>query len=120
MGSPVSVTVADLVMEDVEQWALSTFPDPPQFWRRYVDDTCIALKSDQVEAFHLHLNSIEPTIQFTHELETDGCLLFLDTQISRHQDGSLFMKVYQKKTHMNKYLDFQSCTPPPGAQACSG
>ena len=49
MGSPVSVTVADLVMEDVEQRALSTFPDPPRFWKRYVDDTCIALKSDQVE-----------------------------------------------------------------------
>ena len=89
MGSPVSVTVVDLVMEDVEQWALSTFPNPLWFWKGYVDDTCVALQSDQVEAFHLHLNSIEPTIQFTMELETAGCLPFLDTQITRHQDGSL-------------------------------
>ena len=37
MGTPVSVTVADLVMEDVEQRALSTYPDPPPFWKRYVD-----------------------------------------------------------------------------------
>jgi len=35
------------------------------FWKSSVDDTCIALRLDQVEAFHLHLNSIEPTIQFT-------------------------------------------------------
>ena len=111
MGSPVSVTVADLVMEDVEQRALSTFPNPPQFWKRYVDDTCTALKSDQVEAFHLHINSIEPTIQLTLELETDGCLPFLDTQISRHQDGSSSTKVYRKKTHTDKYLNFQSHHP---------
>ena len=76
-----------------------------------MDDTCTALKSDQVEAFHLHLNSIEPTIQFTLELETDGGLPFLDTRISRHQDGSLSTKVYRKKTHTDKYLDFQSHHP---------
>lgn len=31
MRSPVSVVVANLVMEDVEERALSTFSDPPQF-----------------------------------------------------------------------------------------
>ena len=111
MGSPVSVNVADLVMEDVEQQALSAFPNPPWFWKRYVDDTCVVLQSDKVEAFHLHLNSIQPTIQFTIELETDGCLPFLDTQITRHQDGSLSTKVYWKKTHTDKYLDFRSHHP---------
>ena len=71
----------------------------------------MALQSDKVEAFHLHLNSIEPTIQFTIELETDGCLPFLDTQITRHQDGSLSTKVYRKKMYTDKYLDFRSHHP---------
>ena len=31
MGSPVSVTVVNLVMEDVEQRALSTYSHPPPF-----------------------------------------------------------------------------------------
>ena len=31
MGSPVSVVVANLVMEDIEQQAISTFPRPPKF-----------------------------------------------------------------------------------------
>ena len=59
-GIPVSVVVADLVMEDVESRALATFPYPLRFWKRYVDDTCCAFKTDLVEDFHCHLNSIAP------------------------------------------------------------
>ena len=40
MGSPVSVTVANLVIEDVEERALATFPNPLKFgkdmWIMYV------------------------------------------------------------------------------------
>ena len=43
MGSPVSVTVANLVMEDVEERALASYPTPPPFWKRFVDDTCTAI-----------------------------------------------------------------------------
>ena len=38
MGSPVSVVIANMVMEDVEQRALATSPVKPFFWKRYVDD----------------------------------------------------------------------------------
>ena len=69
MGSPVSVTVANLVMEDVEERALTSFPTPPPFWKRYVDDTCTVILPDLLESFHAHLNSIEPSIDFTYELE---------------------------------------------------
>ena len=34
MGSPVSVIVAYLVMEEVEDSALASFPSPPRFWKR--------------------------------------------------------------------------------------
>ena len=50
MGSPVSVTVANLVMEDVEQRALSSFQSTePLFWKRYVDDTCTAIHPDVID-----------------------------------------------------------------------
>ena len=74
MVSPKSVVVANLVMEDVEQEALSTLHTPPRLWRRYVDDMCTALPSDLVDSFHDHLNSIDPCIQFTIEKESDGQL----------------------------------------------
>ncbi len=103
--------VADLVMEDVEQRALSSFVAPPRFWKCYVDDTCTAIPPDQLPSFHQHLNSIKSSIQFTVKSEKEGKLAFLDTDISHHPDGSLSMTVYRKKTHANKYLDFQSHHP---------
>ena len=69
MSSPVLVTVANLVMEDVEERALNTYPNPPKFWKRYVDDVCVAMKRDETDDFLNHLNSIELTIQFTFETE---------------------------------------------------
>ena len=43
MGSPVSVTVANLVIEDVEDRAISSYHTAVPFWNRYVDDTCTAI-----------------------------------------------------------------------------
>ena len=42
MGPPVSATVA-LEMEDVEEQGLPSYPTPPPFWKRYVEDTCTSL-----------------------------------------------------------------------------
>ena len=81
MGSPISPVLADLVMEEIEETAISTFPYPPKWWFRNVDDSHSCLKKAQVDEFHKHLNSINPNIQFTLELEnTNGQgLPFLDT-----------------------------------------
>ena len=111
MGSPVSVVVANLVMEDVEQEALSTFHTPPRFWRRYVDDTCTALPSNLADSFHDHLDSIDPCIQFTIERESDGQLPFLDILLNREEDGSISTSVYRKATHTDQYLCFHSHHP---------
>ena len=111
MGSPVSVTVANLVLEEVKERALATFQQPPLFWKRYVDDICTALKDSEDESFQQHLNSIEPTIKFTMEQESEGKLPFLDTEITHHEDGTLSTTVYRKKTHTDKYLSFNSHHP---------
>ena len=90
--------VADLVMEGVESRALTSFPSPPHFWSRYVDDMCCALRTDLVEDFYRHLNSIEPSIQFTLETESEGKVAFLDVLMSLNPDGSIDMTVHRKPT----------------------
>ena len=71
MGSPVSVTVANLVMEEIEQKALSTFATPPMFYKMYVDDTLTALPMNTISTLHEHLNSSNPHIQFTVEVKSN-------------------------------------------------
>ena len=111
MGSPVSVTVANLVMEEIEQQAISTFNPPPRFWKRYVDDTCTVIPTESVSTFHHHLNSISPHIQFTVEKESDQSLPFLDVLLTHHPDGTISTWVFRKSTHTDKYLDFTSHHP---------
>ena len=76
MGSPISPVLANLVMEEIEETATSTFPHPSKWWFRYVDDSHSCLKKDQVNKFHKHLNSIKPNIQFTMELENSNRLTY--------------------------------------------
>jgi len=44
-------------------------------------------------------------------MEEQGKLPFLDLLIKHHPDGTLSTTVYRKKTHTDKYLDFQSHHP---------
>ena len=100
-----SVVVANLIMGDIEQKALSIFHTPPLFWRRYEDYICTALRMDLVNSLHQHLNSIDPNIQFTVEKKTDGQLLFWNI-LSRDTGGSISTSVYRKATHTDQYLEF--------------
>ena len=75
------------------------FHTPPCFLKMYVDDTCTALLHDLVEPFHVHLNSIDPNIQFTMESESKGKLPFLDVLLIRKEDGSISTLVFRKATH---------------------
>ena len=110
MGSPVSATVANLVMEYVEESAITTAPHAPRWWYRYVDDSHACLQKENVQEFHDHLNSINHHTQFTKEVEQNNCLSFLDTVTTRVSDR-IQVYVYRKPTHTDKYLDFNSHHP---------
>ena len=86
MGSPVSVVVANLVMEHIEDRALSTSPGKVRFWKCYVDDVCCSLPKQDVTSFLSHLNSMDTSIQFTCEVEDNSLLPFLDVLLHHNDD----------------------------------
>ena len=76
MGSPVSVVVAEIVMQNIEERALATYKRTLPLWLRYVDDTFTAVHKDEIDDFHEHLNGQNADVQFTKEIEENGKIPF--------------------------------------------
>ena len=109
MSSPVSPVLANLYMEFFEDRALSTAVNPPRWWKRFVDDTFVILRKDHKEEFLQHINSVDPSKQFTkEEQKEDGSMPFLDILVTPQEDGTLTSKVYRKRTHTDQYLQWDS------------
>ena len=70
-----------------------------------------AVSGNEAERLLSHLNSVEPSIQFTLKREKDRHLPFLDLNVSRGVQGNLETSVYRKPTHTDKYLAFDSHHP---------
>lgn len=91
--------------------ALSTFVNPLKIFCRYVDDIIAMLKKSDIRRFHQHLNNQDDNIKFTLERYSEEGLPFLDTLCKVQSDGKVVTSVYRKKTHTDRYLDFNSHHP---------
>ena len=54
MGSPASVVVAEVVMQNIDEQALATCTRSIPLWLRSADDTFIAVHKDEICNFHEH------------------------------------------------------------------
>ena len=71
MGSPVSVVVAEIVMQYVEERNLAICRQTTPLW--LLDDTFTAVYKDEIiDDFQDHLNEQNADIQFTKEIEDNG------------------------------------------------
>ena len=75
-----------------------------------MNDSHACIKTEYIQEFHHHINSINSHTQFTIRTEKDNQLSFLDTKTSRKQ-GRLHITAYRKATHTDKYLDNNSHHP---------
>ena len=97
MGSPVSVVVAEIVMQHVDDHAFATC--------RHT-----AVHNDEIDAFHDHLNKQNADIQFTKGIKENGKLPSLNCMaclVSR-DNNELRTTAYRKRTHTDKLLDESS------------
>ena len=96
MGSPVSVVVANLYMEDLEKTVLSDFMEFIKLWIRFVDDVFCVIKIAKIQSLLSKLNTHSPSIEFTVEKEKDKKLPFRDSLVIRQSDGPSLQAIASK------------------------
>ena len=83
-------------MEDVKKKALNTFQGTtPIHWFRYMDDTWVKIKIQEVQAFRDHINTVDLNIEFTREDTRDNRLAFLDCSHHRIQKQLRIINLHQ-------------------------
>ena len=86
MGSPVSVHVAEIVMQNIEEHAPATYYETLPLWPRSVDDMITAVHKIKIDEFNEHLNKQNTSIRFTQEIEEKGKIPFLDCLVTRENN----------------------------------
>ena len=109
MGSPLGPTFANYYMCHLENETAKRCPEKmPTIYARYVDDIFVVCESeDNILALkeEFERNSV---LKFTHELENNNQLAFLDTLLTKHNEllaTSVYKKYQQRRLHeLSQYL----------------
>ncbi|XP_062703965.1 uncharacterized protein LOC134286370 [Aedes albopictus] len=112
MGSPLSPVVANIIMEKVEQEAITKLEENNitiSYYRRYVDDCFVVGRREEVEKVVEQFNAVDEKLNFTVEQETNESLRFLDLTLSR--EGERIRKIWFPKKRDGRYLDYNSESP---------
>ncbi|XP_066910788.1 uncharacterized protein [Clytia hemisphaerica] len=107
MGSSMGPLLANIIMTELEEIVVKPLIDNGtlRFYGRYVDDTLVLVKPDDIDQIHTQLNGFDKNIQFTVDKFENEVPHFLDIEIS--PDG---LSVFRKDTNTGQYTSFQSYT----------
>ena len=108
MGSPLTVTLAEIRVTDVELQAIASSIRKPKNYYHFVDDGFgHFIDREHAEEFLEHLNSMASDLEYTIEHPSpDGVIPFFDIII--HPDTST--SIYRKPTNTNLYTHYSSAT----------
>ena len=110
MGSPISPILADIVMQDLETYCLKNIKFDIPVLIRYVDDILALVPIDKIDYIIGVFNSFHPRLEFTHEMENNNRINFLETTIIRSNTSFKF-DWFIKLTASGRFIDFASYHP---------
>ncbi len=116
MGYPISGFIAEVVLQRLEKVVFAVIS--PKFWKRYVADTFVIIKQDNLLAFHQLLTTTLPGITFTMETATENKLPFLDVLVHKLPSGTFETSVYRKATNADIVLHYDSNSPASHKRSC--
>ena len=109
MGSPISSTIADLVLGDMENNILKDF-NSIALYKRYVDDILIIANNSEINITN-KFNNYHDRLKFTIELGNNNQINFLDLSIFINKKTyTIYTNWYKKPIKTDRYLHYFSHT----------
>ncbi|XP_018365761.1 PREDICTED: uncharacterized protein LOC108762979 [Trachymyrmex cornetzi] len=96
MGSPLSPTIANLVLQDLENKCLNNLRTKPSLYMRYMDDIALATNEENMMEIMEEFNKYHERLQFTLEVGKEK-LNFLDVSLIKNKN-EIIHDWYQKPT----------------------
>ena len=114
MGAPLAPVIADIFMSLLETTLMDKLMDVGVCeWYRYVDDTFVLLNpGTNVDDILAILNTFYTSIKFTHKIEENDKLEFLDVLVIRSFERHRFeTTIYRKPTFTGLLTNWNSYVP---------
>ena len=108
MGASLGPVLANIFMTELEKSVIQKCMHEGviKFYARYVDDTLVLIKPEDIDRVHKELNGFNKNIKFTVDKFDNEIPHFLDIEIA--PDG---LSVYHKETQTGQYTHYRSNTP---------
>lgn len=106
MGSPLFSILADIVLQDLKERALSQISCHIPFYLRYVDDIAVTVPLCFIPNILKIFNSFHKRLQFTVEIPKNDSLNFLDITVLKLDNNHLIFNWYTKPTFSDRFLNF--------------
>ena len=81
------------------------------FYLRYVDDTLSCVPLDKLQIVIDTFKEYHPRIQFTHEVERNNRISFMDLEVIELDKSKIVSNWYRKKTYTVRLSNFISSHP---------
>ena len=107
MRSPLGLLLGNVFMTELEKHMIQNLIDKNliKFYIRYIDDTLLLVKDEDIDSILKELNSYNKNITFTVDRFINGDVFFLDVKI--HQNST---DIYYKDMHTSQCINYCSQT----------
>ena len=109
MGSSLGPTIANIIMTELEKEILPKLIETGiiKSYIRYVDDTLVMIKNEDIEKVLKRFNAFDENLKFTVDKFEDSVIHFLDILIDKNGNTD----IYTKPTNTGQYTNFDSYVP---------
>ena len=106
MGSPLGPTMANIIMTELERIIVDNLMADGviKFYMRYVDDTLVLIKPEDIQKVLDKLNSFDKNLRFTHDPFSNGDKHFLDIRI---RENTTYIYYTHTHTYWSIYTLFK-------------